>query len=114
MRYRKFLPALALLALSFASLTPARAAGGEIGGAVTDPQGGIVAGAQVTATDAATQKSSTATTDAQGRYKIAGLAAGTYVVAVTAQGFAETKQEDVRVEDGKTATANVRMLLPAD
>ena len=114
MFYRKFLPAFALLAFALASLVPARAAGGEISGTVTDPQGAVVVGAQVTATDAATQKSSTATTDSQGRYKISGLAAGTYVVAVTAQGFAETRQEDVRVEDGKTATANVQMRLPAD
>jgi hypothetical protein len=113
MLYRKFLPAFAALALALASLTATRAAGGEISGTVTDPQGAVVVGAQVTATDAATQKSSTATTDSQGRYKISGLAAGTYVVAVTAQGFAETRQEDVRVEDGKTATANVKMLLPA-
>jgi hypothetical protein len=113
MLYRKFLPAFAALALALASLTAARASGAEIVGTVTDPVGAVVAGAQVTATDAATQKSSTATTDSQGRYKISGLAAGTYVVSVTAQGFAETKQENVRVEDGKTATANVRMLLPA-
>ncbi|HEX8160863.1 MAG TPA: carboxypeptidase regulatory-like domain-containing protein [Pyrinomonadaceae bacterium] len=113
MFYRRFFPALALLAFALASLVPARAAGGEISGTVTDPQGAVVVGAQVTATDAATQKSSTATTDAQGRYKISGLAAGTYVVSVTAPGFAETKQEDVKVEDGKTATANVKMLLPA-
>jgi hypothetical protein len=113
MLYRRFLPAFAALALALASLPAARAAGGEISGVVTDPQGAVVVGAQVTATDAATQKSSNATTDSQGRYKISGLVAGTYVVSVTAQGFAETKQEDVRVEDGKTATANVRMLLPA-
>lgn len=113
MLYRKFLPAFAALALALASLNAARASGAEIVGTVTDPMGAVVAGAQVTATDAATQKSSTATTDSQGRYKISGLAAGTYVVSVTAQGFAETKQENVRVEDGKTATANVRMLLPA-
>ncbi|MFL6229741.1 MAG: carboxypeptidase regulatory-like domain-containing protein [Pyrinomonadaceae bacterium] len=113
MFYRQLLQAACALALVSLCVFSARASGGDIAGTVTDPMGAVVSGAQVTATDAATQKSATATTDAQGRYKISSLPAGTYVVAVTAQGFAETRQEGVRVEDGKTATANVQMRLPA-
>jgi hypothetical protein len=109
----KLLQAACALALVSLSVFVARASGGDIVGTVTDPMGAVVSGAQVTATDAGTQKSASATTDAQGRYKLSGLPAGTYVVAVTAQNFAETKQEGVRVEDGKTATANVQMRLPA-
>jgi uncharacterized GH25 family protein len=114
MFYRKFLPAACALALVVLSVFGVRAAsGGDIVGTVTDPMGAVVVGAQVTATDTATQKSSSATTDSKGRYQISNLPAGTYVVAVTAQGFVETKQEDVRVEDGKTVTADVQMRLPA-
>ncbi|MDQ3908549.1 MAG: carboxypeptidase-like regulatory domain-containing protein, partial [Acidobacteriota bacterium] len=113
MLYRKLLAAACALALVVTCVLAARAAGGEIAGTVTDPRGSVVVGAQVTATDAATQKASTATTDSQGRYTISGLAAGTYTVAVTAQGFEETRVTDVKVEDGKTATANVQMRLPA-
>jgi hypothetical protein len=109
MLYRKFFSAACALALVAVCALGVRASGGDIAGTVTDPFGAVVVGAQVTATDAATQKSSTATTDVQGHYKIAGLAAGTYTVSATAQGFAETKQEGVRVEDGKTATANIQM-----
>ena len=113
MSQHKILQAACVLAIVSLSVFAVRASGGDITGAVTDPMGAVVSGAQVTATDTGTQKSSTATTDAQGRYKISGVPAGTYVVAVTAQGFAETRQDGVRVEDGKTATANVQMRLPA-
>jgi uncharacterized membrane protein len=113
MLYRKFLPAACALALITFCVLAVRASGGDIKGTVTDAQGAVVASAQVTATETTTQKSSNATTDSQGRYTLANLPAGTYVVAVTAQGFAETKQENVRVEDGKTTTADVQMRLPA-
>ncbi|MDT7604798.1 MAG: hypothetical protein QOF61_2795 [Acidobacteriota bacterium] len=114
MVYRKILlAACALSIICFMCVLAVVAAGGEIAGTVTDPMGAVVSGAQITATDAGGQKNANATTDSQGRYKVSGLPAGTYVVAVTAQGFAETRQEDVHVEDGKTATANVQMRLPA-
>jgi hypothetical protein len=113
MHYRKFLPAACALALVAACVFAVSAAGGDIAGTVTDQAGARVVGAQVTATDTATQQSASATTDAQGHYKISGLSAGTYMVAATAQGFVETRVEGVKVEDGKTATANVQMRLPA-
>ena len=111
MLYRKFLPAACAIILVAFSTLAALAAGGEIAGTVTDPQGALVVGAQVTATGA--QKTASATTDAQGRYKISDLPADTYTVSVTAPGFAETKQEGVKVEDGKTATANVQLRVAA-
>src|SRR2546426_717957 len=61
--------ALFLVALSLPLLT-VQAAGGQIEGRVTDPKGAAVVGAKVIATDAATNQTYTATTDAQGRYKI--------------------------------------------
>ena len=69
--------ALFLVALSL-PLSTARAAGGQIEGKITDPKGAAVVGAKVTATDAVTNQTYTATTDAQGRYKIEGLPAGSY------------------------------------
>lgn len=58
---------LALIALFLVALTlpllTAQAAGGQIEGKVTDPRGAAVPGAKVTATDAATNQTYTATTD---------------------------------------------------
>ncbi|MDT7540789.1 MAG: hypothetical protein QOE33_693 [Acidobacteriota bacterium] len=113
MLQRKFLPAACALALVAACALAVSAAGGDIAGTITDQAGARVVGAEVTATEVATQKSATATTDAQGHYKISGLSAGTYTVAATAQGFVETRIEGVKVEDGKTTNANVQMRLPA-
>src|SRR5947209_20611968 len=101
----KFFPvafALALLSLSF---TGARAAaGGTISGTVTDPKGAVVVGATVTVTDAAGQQAhAPVATDAQGRYKIEGLPAGTYVVTVSSKGFKEARREQLSVLEGKTA-----------
>ncbi|MGH9902151.1 MAG: carboxypeptidase regulatory-like domain-containing protein, partial [Pyrinomonadaceae bacterium] len=98
--------ALALVLLPFGAAHTA--AGGEITGTVTDPNGAVVAGATVTVADAA-GKQSLATTDAGGRFKIAGLPAGVYTVTVAARGFTESRRENVAVEDGKSAGVDVRL-----
>lgn len=102
----------ALFALLTISLIVARAAaGGEIAGTVTDPKGAVVVGASVTVADTATGQIFRAVTDAQGRYKITGLAAGIYVVTIGAEGFGDARRENVQVEDGKAATLDVRLEL---
>ncbi len=119
---RKF-PALAcalalLLTASAAAPRPtaaaAAAAGGEIAGTVTDPKGAVVVGAQVTAVETATGKTAQGVTDGQGNFKLAGLPSGTYSVVVVAPGFAETRREGVRVEDGKAARADALLQVLLD
>src|SRR5947209_11905751 len=80
------------------------AAGGTISGTVTDPKGAVVVGATVTVTDAAgKQAHAPVQTDAQGRFRVEGLPADTYVVVVNAAGFKETRREQLKVDEGKTA-----------
>ena len=68
------------------------AAGGTVSGTVADPKGAVVVGATVTVTDAeGKQAHAPVQTDAQGRYKIEGLPAGTYVVVVSSKGFKEAR-----------------------
>src|SRR5947209_14469940 len=86
------------------------AAGGTISGTVTDPKGAVVVGATVTVTDAAGQPAhAPVQTDAQGRYKIEGLPAGTYVVTVSSKGFKEARREQLSVEAGETAAVNFQL-----
>ena len=93
----KFFPVAFVLALLSSSFIYAgAAAGGAIAGTVTDPKGAVVVGATVTVTDAAgKQAHAPVATDAQGRYKIEGLPAGTYTVVVSAAGFREARREQV-------------------
>src|SRR2546421_3674878 len=86
------------------------AAGGTVSGTVTDPKGAVVVGATVTVTDAAGQQAhAPVETDAQGRYKIEGLSAGTYVVVVASKGFKEARREQLSVAEGKAAALDFRL-----
>ena len=63
-----------------------QASGATISGTVADASSKPLAGATVVVTDAA-GASQNATSDEKGKYKISGLAAGTYSIKVTAKGY---------------------------
>ncbi|MDX6382920.1 MAG: hypothetical protein QOK48_493, partial [Blastocatellia bacterium] len=84
-------------------------AGGRIEGRVTDPKGAVVVGATVTVIDPATDQKLTATTDAQGRFKIDGLSAGSYTVTISAPGFSEARRETIKVTDGAATTVDIKL-----
>lgn len=104
---------LVLCALTIAVvLTPlvaVLASGGTISGKVADLKGAAIVGASVTATDSITNQRFTTTTDSVGRYKIENLAPASYVVVVSAPGFAEMVKEEQRVEEGKTLALDFRL-----
>src|ERR1700749_138166 len=107
---RLFLATVFAVALSLALTAAASAAGGTMSGTFTDPKGAVVVGAPVAVTDAAgAQAHAPVQTDAQGHYKIEGLPAGTYVVVVSAAGFKDARREQLVVEDGKTAAADLQL-----
>ena len=105
---RRFILML-LVALISIPLLVVHGAGGRIEGKVTDPKGAGIPGATVTVTNKSTKQSSTAVTDGQGRYKVEGLAAGTYDVAVTAKGFKDGQQADVTIEDNSVKAVELRL-----
>jgi hypothetical protein len=91
----------AALALALAAFSPAFAQGtnGLIEGTVLDQQGLALPGVSVTATNASTGLARTATTDATGSYRIAGLPVGIYDVKATLAGFnAQARKASVNVE----------------
>src|SRR5262245_27905981 len=86
---------LALLATSAGAQT---ATTGTIEGTVTDPNGAVVPGAAVKVTSPNLMRAQTATSDGQGRYRIANLPPGTYTVTVeSVSGFAKFEQAEVSV-----------------
>src|SRR5512141_901666 len=107
MRGRFSLAALVLFALAapavFAQTTS------NIVGHVTDQQGSPLPGVAVEATGPALQGTATAVTDSQGRYRLALVPPGAYVVAFTLQGFARERQNGVAVGLGKDTTLNANL-----
>ena len=91
---------LGMSALAFGQSTVT----GAIGGVVTNPNGEVVPNASVTVRSADTNKEDTATTDDQGRFRVAGLQPGTYSVTINGTGFSPYTQEKVTVEIGRETT----------
>ncbi|HEX5706710.1 MAG TPA: TonB-dependent receptor [Pyrinomonadaceae bacterium] len=72
---------------SAAARAQSQATTGDIEGRVLDPQGAVVAGAQVTATNKATGLERTANADGEGNYRVVLLPPGTYSVRASAPSF---------------------------
>jgi hypothetical protein len=73
----------------------------SIEGVVRGPDGLPLPGVTVTATGAALERA--AATDAQGRYRLPALPAGTYTVTASLEGFATASREDLELALNRTA-----------
>jgi hypothetical protein len=88
-------------------------------GRVLDPSGAVVSHSTVTATELATNQTSTTQTDEQGRFRFPYLSVGTYRISTKPDGFAETARQiqltvgaafDVTLHPSMSqATANVQV-----
>src|SRR5687768_5051801 len=76
---------------------------GTIFGTVRDSSGGLVPGAEVTATNLGTQVARTATTDGEGRFNFELLPIGAYRVEAKLSGFKTFMQTGIAVEVGRNA-----------
>src|SRR5262245_21377726 len=90
---------LALCLVLIATIVGAQTATtGTIEGTVTDPNGAVVPGATVRVTSPNLMRVQTATSDGQGRYRIANLPPGKYTVTVEATGgFAKFERADLDI-----------------
>jgi len=66
---------------------------GQIGGVVVDPNGAVVANAQVTVSNTQTGMSLTTQSDAEGRWTINGMQPGAVRVVISAPGFKHMQQD---------------------
>jgi len=80
------------------SLTLWASDGGSLSGTVTDPNGAVVPGAKITATEAATSVKQTATTDRRGFYSFQSLPVGRYNVEANASGFKSVLRAGVVID----------------
>ncbi len=84
---------------------------GGFQGVVTDPSGGVVPGATVTATDPTTGFHRDAVTSDSGVYSIGGLAGGTYNVTVEKTGFSKKVLEAVQLESETVQSLNLALVV---
>ncbi|MDQ1472265.1 MAG: hypothetical protein QOJ99_3745 [Bryobacterales bacterium] len=82
---------------------------GEINGIVTDPSGGVMVGANVTATNRATNTARTVQTNSSGNYTLPFLTPGLYDIQVGQTGFRAVRREGVQLEVGAAARVDVAM-----
>lgn len=111
----KRLAAVCILAL-LSSLLAVTAMGqsastATITGTVVDPQGAVVPGAKVTATNPATGVGRTVSTTSTGNYVIPNLTPGTYNVQVEAKGFATGQTKGVTLNIGEQRDLGFKLAL---
>src|SRR5436190_14299369 len=92
---------LLLLLGVLVSTAGAQIAGGNIYGTVTDQQGGVLPGVDVTLTASIGGQPRTTVTDSQGQFRFLNLDAGTYKVMTNLTGF-NRMERDVIVTTGQS------------
>jgi hypothetical protein len=80
-------------------------------GTISDPAQAVIPDVEVKIEDISTGTGRTVTTSGSGAYRATGLAASTYTVTVTAEGFQTHVQERVTLEVAQTTTLNIEMEL---
>jgi len=106
--------------LSVVSLLLAGASGfaqtksGVIRGTVTDPSGAVIPDATVNITTPDGHTLASAVSDASGAYQTRNVAPGTYIVIVTAHGFAPSASKAITVAPGQTRQFDVKLEIQVE
>jgi hypothetical protein len=95
-----------LFSLMAGVVAHAQVTGATLSGTVTDPTGGVVASATVSATNTATTITRNATSDAAGLYTIPNLVPGMYDIKVSATGFSTSVQSGLNIAVGQQLQLN--------
>ena len=101
----------ALLTLALAGISSAQApqSTGTIQGDLVDSTGGAAPGVKIRAVNEASGASRTASSDAAGHFRLAGLTAGVYTLHLELDGFAPVTVGPFPVSLGQTVTQRVEM-----
>ena len=106
---RRVLAVLALSAgIAFAQTATTTA---RMDGTVTDPQGAVVVGAELTVVNSNMGTSFKTTTNEHGEWALAAMSEGTYRVTVAMKGFRTTLIENVTMDAGVPVTVNAKLEL---
>jgi hypothetical protein len=110
-RFLPFILPLALVAAVAQTAAPASAqtTNAVLSGVVSDAQGGVLPGVTVTVRNTETGFTRTVVTEADGRYRLAGLAPGRYDLRVELQGFGPIAVTDIALTTGGEIVRDVTM-----
>src|SRR5215813_5727419 len=89
---------------AFAQITP-----GRITGLVTDAQGAILPGANVTATSPALIGAQTTVTQPDGKYLFPALPSGTYTLVFELSGFQKLQRQNIQIAVGQTISVDASL-----
>jgi outer membrane receptor protein involved in Fe transport len=100
---------LLLVVFGFTTFVSAQTINGTIVGTITDPQGAVVPGANVTISNNDTGFNRQVVTDEDGRYRVAGLPIGAYTVRIEKSGFSPIVRNDVNVSVGTETEVSISL-----
>lgn len=102
-----------LLLFLTTSIHAQTAATATVVGTVTDPSGGVVAGASVMLVEPSTGVTRSTLTNDSGQYTFVTVPPGTYRLTVSAPGFRQASVEQVKLEVAKAYTVDVQLEVGA-
>ena len=108
-RFVAFVALFLTLSLAFSLPLAAQTGTSAVLGTITDPQGRLVSGAEVTLTNQATGNVRSMKTSDSGGYNFDLIIPGTYRLEVVAKGFKKQTLNDVRALIGKPSEATVQL-----
>ena len=102
---------LLALAMTQSRFAQAQTSAGAISGVVTDASGGVIANAELKATNEATGQTWTAASGASGEFQFQNLPPGSYAVEVSAAGFQVFRANKIGVSSGSAYGLPVRLVV---
>jgi Carboxypeptidase regulatory-like domain len=84
---------------------------GQISGTVTDPSGAVISGAEITASNEATNVRRTTTTNDDGLFNLPALPPGIYSLQIDASGFPRQVRTGLELQVGQVARVDVTMQI---
>src|SRR5881409_3420425 len=100
---------VALLALAISAPAQTTLVNATVLGSVTDSQCAVIPGVAVTATNLATNISTAAVTDEEGRYRLTGLQPGDYRIRAELTGFKSHVIASAKLEVNQTARFDIKL-----
>ena len=108
MRTTRIIFGLSLVCLLFSLPAVAQTTTSSIEGTVTDPNGGLIAGAEVKASGTPLASERSVTANAEGFYRLTALPAGTYTLTVSHTGFA-TSTSNIELTLNRVVTLDIQL-----